>query len=524
MKQGDVSILPASTDASVSFATWLGFVAMCVGMFMAILDIQVVASSLPAMAEALDIPEDRLSWIQTSYLIAEIIAIPLTGFLTRAISVRWLFAGSTLAFTLASIGCALSDNFAELIFLRTVQGFCGGALIPTVFTTIFVLFEGKREALATTVAGSFAMIAPTLGPALGGWLTETYSWHAIFLINVVPGIIVTAIVAGIVRVGEPDWKLLRHIDYVTVILAAIFLASLELALKEGPKRHWSGTFVWMLLAVCAVSCAFTIQQCLARREPFVNLRRFRDLSFTCGCILSFVLGFGLFSATYMTPVFLGFVRGHTALEIGKIMIVAGAAQLAAAPFAAWLETRIDARKLALAGFAVFAAGLIVNGFEHPRWDFDEFLLPQILRGVAIMFCLLPSTRLALDGWPRDQLSDASALFNLMRNLGGAIGIALVDTVLEQRTEGHVKYLVAQLQAGHRATAQFVGLPLRYFHERTIAPVDEFTKSIVKPLVEKAGVTMSFNEAWLMIGALFVLALPALLLATRARPMRSQPQN
>lgn len=518
MKQGDDSIPPAQTVRS-PFVTWLGFVAMCVGMFMAILDIQVVASSLPAMAEALDIPEDKLSWIQTSYLIAEIVAIPLTGFLTRALSVRWLFAGSTLAFTLASIGCAMSDNFGELIFLRTIQGFCGGALIPAVFTTIFVLFEGKREALATTVAGSFAMIAPTLGPAFGGWLTDVYSWHAIFLINIIPGIVVTAIVASIVRVDEPDWKLLRRIDYVTVILAAIFLASLELALKEGPKRHWSGGYVWTLLAICAVACAATIQQCLARKEPFVNLRRFRDLSFTCGCILSFVLGFGLFGATYMTPVFLGFVRGHTALDIGKIMIVAGAAQLLAAPLAAYLETRFDARKLAFAGYAVFAAGLIVNGFEHPRWDFDEFLLPQILRGVAIMFCLLPSTRLALDGWPRDQLSDASALFNLMRNLGGAIGIALVDTVLEQRTPGHITRLVNELQAGHRATAQFVGLPLQYFHEKPIGHVDPFTKSLIEPLVKKAAVTISFNEAWLMIGMLFVISLPALLLATRERPRR-----
>ncbi|HEY4125213.1 MAG TPA: DHA2 family efflux MFS transporter permease subunit [Rhizomicrobium sp.] len=486
---------------------------------MAILDIQVVASSLPAMAEALDIAEDKLSWIQTSYLIAEIIAIPLTGFLTRAVSVRWLFAFSTAAFTLASIGCAMSNNFFELITLRTIQGFCGGALIPTVFTTIFVLFEGKREALATTIAGSFAMIAPTLGPAFGGWLTETYSWHAIFLINVIPGIVVTGIVAAAVRVGEPNWKLLKHIDYVTIVLAAIFLASLELVLKEGPKAHWSGTYVYVLLAICAVSCAVTIQQCLVRKEPFVNLRRFRDMSFTCGCILSFVLGFGLFSATYMTPVFLGFVRGHGALEIGKIMIVAGAAQLLAAPFAAYLETRIDARKLAFAGFAVFAAGLLANGFQNPRWDFGEFFWPQTLRGVAIMFCLLPSTRLALDGWPRDQLSDASALFNLMRNLGGAIGIALVDTVLEQRTPGHAAHLVAQLQAGSRTTAQFVGLPLQYFHDKPLGPVDAFTKSLVEPLVKKAGVTLSFNDAWLMIGVLFVLSLAALPLVTRVRPKR-----
>jgi len=489
---------------------------MCVGMFMAILDIQVVASSLPNMAESLGIPEDQLSWIQTSYLIAEIVAIPLTGFLTRAMSIRWLFAGSTLAFTLASIGCAMSNNFGELITLRAIQGFSGGALIPAVFTSIFILFKGRREALATTIAGCFAMIAPTIGPAFGGWLTGLYSWHAIFLINVVPGLVVTGLVLTLVRVGAPNWKLLKHIDFITVILAAIFLASLELALKEGPKHHWSGGFVTVLLVICLFSGIATIQQCLTRKEPFVELRHFQDRSFTCGCILSFVLGFGLFTASYLTPIFLGFVRGHTALDIGKIMIVAGAAQLLVAPLAAFVETRIDARKLAFIGYALFAAGLLTNAFQTPRWDFGEFFWPQVLRGAAIMLCLLPSTRLALNARPPEQLADASALFNLMRNLGGAIGIALVDTLVEQRTPGHVAQLVAQLQSGSRKAAEFVGLPLQYFHDKALGPVDAFTKSLIEPLVRKAGVTQSFNEAWAMIGLLFVLSLLVLPLIPRRR--------
>ncbi|HSZ75713.1 MAG TPA: DHA2 family efflux MFS transporter permease subunit, partial [Rhizomicrobium sp.] len=336
----------------VTIAAWLGFLAMCVGMFMAILDIQVVATSLPDMAKALNIPQDKLSWIQTSYLIAEIIAIPLTAFLTRAMSVRWLFAGSTLAFTIASIGCAMSNDFVSLITLRTIQGFCGGALIPAVFTSIFVLFPSKREAVATTIAGTFAMIAPTIGPALGGWLTQTYSWHAIFLVNVAPGLIVTAMVARLVRVGEPDWKLLKQIDYVTIVLSAIFLGSLELALKEGPKYHWHGNYIDIILAVCAISGATAFHQCLTRPAPFVDLRRFKERSFMIGCILSFTLGMGLFGASYLTPVFLGFVRGHTPIEIGEVMIVAGVAQLFAAPIAAFLETRVDARIIAACGFAL----------------------------------------------------------------------------------------------------------------------------------------------------------------------------
>ena len=496
-------------DKPVPLSAWFGFFAMCVGMFMAILDIQVVATSLPDMAAALHIPQDRLSWIQTSYLIAEIIAIPLTGFLTRAMSVRWLFAGSTLAFTIASIGCAMSNDFVTLITLRTIQGFCGGALIPAVFTSVFVLFPGKREAMATVIAGTFAMIAPTIGPALGGWLTETYTWHSIFLVNVVPGLIVTAMVSRLVRVGEPDWKLLKHIDYVTIILSAIFLGTLELALKEGPKHHWQGLFVDCVLVICAIAGAAALQQCLTRPTPFVDLRRFRDRSFTLGCILSFVLGMGLFGASYLTPVFLGFVRGHTPIEIGKVMIVAGVAQLLAAPFAAFFETRIDARLLAAIGFGLFAIGLAMNGFQTPRSDFAFFFWPQVLRGIAIMLCLLPATRFALDGWPQSKLADASALFNLMRNLGGAIAIALADTILEQRSKGHADALVTRLQAGSPEAARLVGLPMQYFHNRPMGPVDEFTKLLIEPLVKKAGATQSFNEAWLMLAILFALALFAL---------------
>ncbi|HSZ11849.1 MAG TPA: DHA2 family efflux MFS transporter permease subunit [Rhizomicrobium sp.] len=493
-------------EKPVTIAAWLGFLAMCVGMFMAILDIQVVAASLPDMATALNIPQDKLSWIQTSYLIAEIIAIPLTAFLTRAMSVRWLFAGSTLAFTIASIGCAMSNDFVSLITLRTIQGFCGGALIPAVFTSIFVLFPSKREAVATTIAGTFAMIAPTIGPALGGWLTQTYSWHAIFLVNVVPGLIVTAMVARLVRVGEPDWKLLKQIDYVTIALSAIFLGSLELALKEAPKYHWHGTYIDIILAVCLVSGAAAFHQCLTRPAPFVDLRRFKERSFMIGCVLSFTLGMGLFGASYLTPVFLGFVRGHTPIEIGEVMIVAGVAQLFAAPIAAFLETRVDARIIAVCGFALFAAGLALNGFETPRSDYAFFFWPQVIRGMAIMLCLLPATRLALDGAPQDKLADASALFNLMRNLGGAIAIALVDTIVEQRTEGHVNKIVDLLKAGNAHTARFVGLPLQYFHNRAEGPVDAFTKMLIEPLVKKAGITQSFNEAWLMLAVLFALAL------------------
>jgi DHA2 family multidrug resistance protein len=495
--------------------TWIGFSAMCIGMFMAILDIQVVASSLTNIQSALNISPDRMSWIQTGYLIAEVIAIPLTGWLTRALSLRWMFVAATAGFTLASLGCALCTSLEPLLIIRVLQGFCGGMLIPAVFTSAFTEFPQKDRVLATMIAGAFAMIAPTLGPAVGGYLTETYSWHWIFLVNIVPGILVSIIVAVCVPHERADWSEFRRIDYAGIVLVAMFLGSLELILKEAPPRNWHGEFVVILLVVCGASAVLGVFQCLRAAHPFVNLRRFRDFSFSLGCTLSFVFGFGVYGATYLLSVFLGLVRGHTPLAIGEIMMVSGAVQLLSAPVAAWLETRFDPRLLTAIGFGVFGLGLLMNGFETVTTDFDGLFWPQVLRGLSIMLCLLPATRLALERWPESEIPDASGLFNLMRNLGGAIGIALIDTILEQRTQGHADRLIEKLQAGSIDAAREVGLPLAQFHNVPLGPIDDITKAIVAPMVKKAALAESFNEAWIAIAILFAISLLALPLMKRA---------
>lgn len=494
---------------------WIGFAAMCIGMFMSILDIQVVASSLTNIQAALKIPTDWLSWLQTSYLIAEVIAIPLTGWLTRSLSLRWLFASATIGFTLASLACASVSSIEPLIVCRVIQGFCGGMLIPSVFTSIFSMMPEKDRVLATTIAGTFAMIAPTIGPAVGGFLTETFSWHWIFLVNVPPGLIVTAVVIATIRHGVPHWNELRKISLSTIAFAAIFLASLELLLKEAPKHDWQGTFVAVTAIVCLLSAALTLYLSLKVPNPVADLRRFKDLSFGIGSGLSFVFGMGLYGSVYLLSIFLGFVRGHSPLVIGEIMMVSGAAQLLAAPVAAVLETRVDPRLLTGVGFGLFGLGLLTNGFENVHTDFWGLFWPQVLRGVSVMLCILPATRLALDTCPPEEVPDASALFNLMRNLGGAIGIALVDTVLEQRTQGHFMNLALRLQGGDPSAAKIVGLPVSMFHNRPMGPVDPIMRGIVEPMIRKAALAMSFNEAWLILAALFALSLLALPLMKKA---------
>jgi DHA2 family multidrug resistance protein len=258
---------------------------------------------------------------------------------------------------------------------------------------------------------------------------------------------------------------------------------------------------------------------LASRHPLVRLGEFRIRRFAVGCAMSFVLGVGLFGSTYLLPVFLGAARGYGALDIGKVMLVTGCAQLATAPVAVALERRIGSRTLTAFGFALFAFGLALSVFETPATGFREMFWPQLLRGSAIMFCLLPPTRMALGHLTDGEVADASGLFNLMRNLGGAIGLALIDTVLYGRAPKHADAIIAKLQAGDTATAKAVGIPMELWAMRGSGPIDPSVKAMLQPMIEKLAFVRAANEAWAMLGALTAVAILALLLAPRQGPAR-----
>jgi DHA2 family multidrug resistance protein len=284
------------------------------------------------------------------------------------------------------------------------------------------------------------------------------------------------------------------------------LAALEIALKEAPTRGWSSAFVLGLLALSLASGVSFVRRTLNAAHPIVNLATFSDRRFAIGCVLSFVLGIGLFGSVYLMPVFLAFVREHDAFEIGKIMLVTGLCQLLVAPIAVALEQRLDARLLTAFGFALFALGLALSGGQTPETDFDAMFWPQVIRGAAIMFCLLPPTRLALGHLDAARVPDASGLFNLMRNLGGAIGLALIDTVIYSRSPVHGAAIMEKLQAGDVETARFIGIPLAMFTARPAGPLDAETAAMLQPFVEKAALVRAVNEAWMMIAALTIAAL------------------
>lgn len=506
----------APEPQAAGFAAWAGFTFMCLGMFMAILDVQIVATSLPTIQAALRIPPERMVWIQTAYLTAEIVAIPLTGYLTDVLGMRRLFVGAVSLFTLASIGCAMSDGFDSLILWRVVQGFSGGTLIPIVFSAVFLLFPVRLQGLATTIAGVAAVLAPTVGPIVGGWVTQSFSWHWLFRINIVPGIVAALGVAWLLR-GQAAVERSgerRAIDILALILLAAALVALQIGLKDAPTRGWGDARVAGLLAVfVACGIGFVVRTWRAA-VPLVELHCFADRNFAIGCLFSFVLGFGLFGSTYLMPFFLGLVRGHGALRIGEIMLVTGIAQLVTAPIAVWAERRVDPRWLTAFGFGLFGVGLLMSMGQTAQTDFHEMILPQVVRGAAIMFCLLPPTRMALGRLPRTLVADGSGLFNLMRNLGGAVGLALVDTIIFSRaaTEGH--HIASRLQAGDLGTALRIGIPRDAFLEQRGQPLDDFAVEMVRPLVEKAALVPAVNAAWAMCGVLTAIIVIAVLWVRR----------
>jgi MFS transporter, DHA2 family, multidrug resistance protein len=504
-----------ATD-SVPATVWIGFAMMCIGMFMAVLDVQVVATSLPTIQQALDIPKDQISWIQTAYLIAEIISIPLTGFLMRTLTMRWLFVAATLIFTLASIGCAASGSFSTLIAFRIVQGFSGGTLIPAVFAAVFLLFPVRHQAMATVIGGILAVLAPTLGPVVGGWITSTYSWPWLFLINVAPGIVAASVAWSSLPKGSPAFDQARHLDLSSLVFGAVALAALEIAIKEAPDRGWASHLVAGLLSLCLITAAVFAIRTLRSPRPLVDLRTFRDRNFSIGCVLSFVLGMGLFGSVYLMPVFLAYVRDHSALEIGEIMLVTGVAQLAVAPLAVVMVQRLDERLLSALGFLLFAIGLGLSTNQTRTTDFHEMFWPQLVRGAAIMFCILPPTQLALGQLAKDRVADASGLFNMMRNLGGAIGIAVIDTVVYSHGPEHARTLVERLAAGDLDTAKMIGIPSDVLGAVLLDPEKQ---SMLAPLVDKVAFTQAINDAWALVALTTVVGLIVVPLARRTARSR-----
>jgi len=428
---------PAQPEEAMDIRRVFAFLAMVFGMFMAILDIQVVSASLGEIQAGLAAGPDEIAWVQTSYLVAEVIMIPLSGFLGRLLSTRVLFTISAAGFTAASGLAATATNMDQMIVYRAIQGFIGGGMIPSVFAAAYTIFPPSKRSVVTPMIGLVATLAPTIGPTIGGYLSHAFSWHALFLVNIVPGIIVTIAAWTLIDFDEGDSSLLKRFDWVGLAGMAAFLGSLEYVLEEGPQYDWlQDDTVFKFAVIMAVGGVVFFWRSFRAALPVVDFSAFKDINFTFGSAFSFVMGIGLYGLTYIYPLYLGRIRGYDSLMIGEAVFISGAAMFVTAPISGMLSRKVDPRLMLLIGFLGFAAGTWMTTGMTSEWDYNELILPQIFRGVSLMLCMVTISNLALGTLPPEKMKNASGLFNLTRNLGGAVGLALINTLLIHRSDMH----------------------------------------------------------------------------------------
>jgi DHA2 family multidrug resistance protein len=446
-----------------AFRDILPFAVMCVGMFAALLDIQIVASSLQDIGGGLSAAQDQISWVQTAYLIAEIIMIPLSGWLTRVFSTRWLFTMSAAGFTASSMLCGVAWNIQSMILFRALQGMLGASMIPIVFTSSFHFFPGKRRVYSAAVVGTIASVAPVLGPVIGGWITDALNWHWLFYVNLVPGIAITILVPIMVRIDEPNLSLLKGADYPGIVLMALGLGNLEYVLEEGTRWNWfSDDTIRTCAWIAGISLVLFVGRSLTFHNPVVDLRALTNRNFALGCLLSFITGIGIFTTIYLTPLFLGYVRGFSAWQTGIAIFSTGVASLAGVPVYIMLARKYDLRLLMMFGLASFGAAMWFYSFITHDWGADQLLLPQVLRGFPQVFAVAPAVNLGLGSLPPERLKFASGLFNMMRNLGGAVGIAVSAAIINDQTNLHFLRIASHLTPANAAMEQFVhGATERY---------------------------------------------------------------
>jgi DHA2 family multidrug resistance protein len=492
---------------SVSTEQWIGFFAMVLGVFMAILDIQIVASSLEQIQAGLSATADEITWVQTAYMVAEVVIIPLSGWLARAFSTRVLFVLSCGGFTLMSLCCVMAWNLPSMIVFRAFQGIFGGAMIPTVFAVIYTLFPPKLQPAMVIVVGMVVMVAPTAGPVLGGYLTEMMSWKALFLINLVPGILVCLATWRFVSIDEPDLSLLDKIDFLGIVYIVIFLGSLQFVLEEGAREQWfESREIAFFSLVAALSGVALFHRELTIAHPIVDLWAFRNRNFAVGCTFSFVIGIGLYTLMFLMPVYLASVKGLNSLQIGQYIMVTGMFQLMSAFVAGPLAKRIDSRLMLALGLSGFALGSWMNGNLTQDSGYWEFFWPQAVRGFSLMYCFLPINSLALGTLPPEEVKNASGLYNLTRNLGGAIGLALANTYMIYLNKMHYSVLREHVTLGSAQTQAILGGLKQRLANAGLADVDLAALKQLTGMVVRQAEVMTMNTLFHTLAMIFLCSL------------------
>jgi DHA2 family multidrug resistance protein len=514
---------PTAPSETVSTRAWIGTIGGMLGAFMAVLDIQITNSSIRDISGAIGASLDESTWISIAYLVPEIIIIPLTGWITSVLGLRRYLMITSVLFLLFSVLCGHAWSLPSMIVFRAGQGFFGGALIPLSFTAVLQMLPPSKHATGFALFGLTAMFAPSIGPSVGGWLTDNWGWEWNFYLNLLLGPFLLGAIWYGFPAEKPHWAKLREIDVWGIVLMSLGLGSLTTFLEEGTRDDWFGSsFIRILALISAVTLpAFVVWQ-LKAKNPVTNLRVFAKRNFTFGSIINVVLGGAMYGSIYLLPLYLGTIQGYGASDIGATLIWGGIPQLFIMPLLPWFIARFDTRHLIAFGLLMFGVSCMMNTGMSVDFAREQLHWSLLVRAIGQPFIMVPLSTLSTVGIP----AGASGLYNMMRNLGGSIGIALLSALLTFREQFHSNRLGEAVTVYNPLASERLAALTQKF---ILAGSDAYTAGqqaigSLDALVRREATLMAFNDCFHVLGLVLFLAIGVAFLCRPIKGKASTPAH
>lgn len=509
-----------TSESRVPVKTWICVLGVLLGCFMAVLNIIVTNSSLRDIAGTLAASSDEISWVPTSYLVAEIVVIPLTAWLSAAFSLKKYLLVNSILFVLFSVLCGQAHSLSLMILFRVMQGFTGGVLIPLSFVVILTYLPPSKQPIGMALFSVTATFAPAIGPLVGGWLTDNYGWPFVFYMNAIPGLALIAAVWFTMESQAPNLGLLKKGDWWGILTMAIGLAAFEIVLEDGNRKDWFGDPEIVKLAwIAAIFIPAFIAIELHKREPLVDLRLFARRNFGLGSIVNVVLGVGLYGVVFILPIYLGQIHGYDASQIGTVLIWLGLPQLVVIPFVPKLMEHIDSRFIIGAGILLFGGSSFFTVHLDTNFAGPQFYMPLIIRALGQPLIMVPLSAVTTSNMAKGRESGAaSALFNMMRNIGGSIGIAGLSTLLSVRERFHSERLGESLTIYSNPVHQRLQESAAHFVSQGNDQSSAQMRALgaIGGVVRREAFLLAYSDCFLALGCVLLASAAALLFMKKAR--------
>jgi len=509
-------------DSKPAINPWIIAIAVMLGTFMEVLDTTVVNVSLPHIAGDLSVTPDEATWVLTSYLVSNAIVLPLAGWLAGRFGRRKILLLSVAGFTFFSFLCGIAPNLPALIVFRVFQGATGGGLQPLSQAILLEAFPPEQRGKAMAFWALGIVVAPMLGPVLGGWITDSYSWRWLFYINLPIG--AAAVIMAMLFIYDPPYlrRARQGVDYWGIGLLAVGIGALQIMLDKGQEADWFASHLIAVLAVLAVGgLGIFIVRELMTRDPVVHLSVFKNRTYSTGVFLMTVLGFVLYGSTVLLPLWLQTLMGYPALQAGMAMLPRGLGSFLFMPVVGILMSKVEPRKLLAAGLVISSYSLYLLSKLDLNAGYWDIFWPQLLQGTSMGLLFVPLSTITNDSIPRHEIGNATSLFNLMRNIGASIGIASVTTLVARHSQAHTNTLVGNVTPYSAAARGMIDSARSAMMAQGADPVTATQRAygVVFAVVERQAAMQSYLDAFFLLSIMFIAVLPLVLLMKRPAKQR-----